>query len=78
MNSKTVRKTNDEMYKEPAAEEFETLNGRQEHFNSSLNISSDVSQEVLDDILHLPLCEELDLHPSIRRGSAGCACSNLH
>ena len=42
----------------------ETLNRWQEHFNMLLNISSDVPQEVLDDILQLPLLKELDLPPS--------------
>ena len=57
LNSKAVRKTHGEFCKGPE----ETLNGWQEHFNSLLNISSDVSQEVLDDVLQLPLREELDL-----------------
>ena len=47
LNSKAVRKTNGEICKGPE----ETLNRWQEHFNSLLNISSDVSQEVLNDIL---------------------------
>ena len=60
LNSKAVRKTNCEICKGPE----ETLNRWQEHFNSLLNISSDVSQEVLDDVPQLPLREELDLPPS--------------
>ena len=55
-----VRKTNGEICKEPE----ETLNRWQEHFNTLLNISSDVPQEVLDDIPQLPLRKELDLPPS--------------
>ena len=58
---KAVRKTNGEICKGPE----ETLNRWQEHFNSLLNnISSDVSQEVLNDVPQLPLREELDLPPS--------------
>ena len=60
VNSKAVRKTSGEICKGPE----ETLNRWQEHFNSLLNISSDVPQEVLGDIPQLPLREELDLPPS--------------
>ena len=51
---KAVRKTNGEICNGPE----ETLNRWQEHFNSLFNISSDVSQEVLDDVSQLPLRED--------------------
>ena len=56
MNSTAVRKINGEMCKGPE----ETLNHWKEHLISLLNISSDVSEEVLDDVPQLPL----DLPPS--------------
>ena len=60
MNSKAGKRTNGEICKGPE----EILNCWQEHFNFLFNISSDVSQEVLDNVMQLPLREELDLPPS--------------